>query len=259
MKNRILVVITLLSAAGAAGGIYFGIVAAYQRDRMQEEMLALRNQPIAPDTQSYHETAGEEPLSVSSNRAAGTGTSEVTALRKQLAERDTELVQLRNELSSRPDTSRHESFQERMARMKEEEPERYAEMIKSRTEHKEQMRYSQANRLATLMDVDTGSMTPDELANHNLLLEKLTGLWELTDNYDPSLPPDRETMHQMFSTVREVGDMMEMERSVMLKQLGYKVGLSNSEAEDFASYAESIFSATTLRSPRGSRGSSGSI
>ena len=175
-----------------------------------------------------------------------------------MTERDNELERLRNELSSRLGASPRESFQERMARMKMEEPERYAEMIKSRTEHKEQMRYSQANRLATLMDVDTGSMTPDELANHNLLLEKLTGLWELTDNYDPSLPPDRETMHQMFSTVREVGDMMEMERSVMLKQLGYEVGLSNSEAEEFASYAQSIISATTLRPPGGRRGPSGS-
>ena len=44
---------------------------------------------------------------------------------------------------------------------------------------------------------------------------------------------------------------------LMLRQLGYEVGLSNSEAEEFASYAQSIISATTLRPPGGRRGPSG--
>jgi hypothetical protein len=140
-----------------------------------------------------------------------------------------------------------------MARMKEEEPERYAEMIKRRTERTEQLRYDQASRIATFMDMDTSSMSPEELANHNLLLEKLSGLWEQTAAFDPEQPPDRETMQTIFETVGDVRSLMEQERTVMLKQLGAEVGLSGDDAEDFSSYVQEIISATSLRWPRGGR------
>ena len=40
----------------------------------------------------------------------------------------------------------------------------------------------------------------------------------------------------------------------MLKQLGNEVGLSGSDTEDFATYVQDIYSATSLRFPGGSRG-----
>ena len=254
MKKKVPFIITLLSLAIAAGGISFGVRASNQAARLQAEAQVLRDQLNSRSALPDPEPADENTTGVALKEFPGSETNDVSALQEKLAARDAELEKLRAEWAEKKNRPRRESFQDRMNRMKEEDPERYEEMVKSRTEHKEQLRYSQANRLATLMDVDTSSMTPDELANHNLLVEKLTGLWELTDSYDPSLPPDRETMHQIFSTVREAGDMMEMERNVMLRQLGKDVGLSGSEAEDFAAYTESIISATTLRPPRGGRG-----
>ena len=252
MKKNIPVIITLLSVAVATGGISFGVRAAHQKTKLQEEAQALRDQLNARG-----EPASEEAVAGALKEVSGSETNEASSLQEQLAARDAELERLRAELAERQNRPQRESFQDRMTRMKEDDPERYAEMVQSRTERKEQMRYNQANRLALYMDMDTSSMTPEELANHNLLVEKLTVVWEKTAEYDPTQPPTRETMHEMFSTLREVNDLMEQERGVMLKQLGKEVGLSGSEAEDFAAYTESIISATTLRSPRGGRGPSG--
>lgn len=258
MKSSTSAIIMLLSLTVAVGGIAFGVKASHQKNALQKEAQALREQLRERESAASRNPEDKKRQTALQEPAAGNETNRISSLQEQLAAKDAELESARAELARTQDQQRHESFQERMARMKAEDPERYADMIRSRTEHKEKMRYSQATRLATLMDVDTGSMNSDELANHDRLLEKLTGLWNLTDQFDPSAPPDRETMNQLFSAVREIGDMMQLERNVMLRQLGNEVGLSGSEAEDFASYAESIFSATTMRPPRGGRGRQGS-
>lgn len=258
MKKNIPVIITLLSLAVAAGGITFGLSAANQKSRLQAEAQALRDQLDAlsalPDRS---EPASEEGTVVALKELAGMDTNGTTSLQEQLDARDAELERLRAELARRQDRSNRESFQDRMTRMKEEDPERYAEMIKSRTERTEQLRYDQASRLATFMDMDTSTMTPEELANHNLLLEKLTGLWEQTATFDPEQLPDREAVRAIFASVGDVRTLMEQERAVMLRQLGTEVGLSGSDTEDFSSYVQEIISATSFRWPRGGRGGGG--
>lgn len=250
MNNNIHVIITFLSIAVAVGGISYGVRTTNQNTRLQEEAQVLRNQLNARSG----EPANAGGPAVALNDFSGREPNDVHSLQEQLDARDAELERLRSELTESQKRPRHESFQDRMTRMKEEEPERYEEMVRSRTERKEQMRYNQANRLALYLDMDTSSMSPEELENHNLLVEKLTEVWEKTAEYDPTQPPTRETMLEMFSTLREVSDLMDQERGVMLKQLGKEVGLSGSEAEDFAAYTESIISATTLQPPRGGRG-----
>lgn len=254
MQKNIPVIITLVSIAVAVGGISFGIKANHQKRMAELENQALRDRLALPMGPVSEAESNKKPLSALNAAEA----NDMSSLQDQLAARDAELERLRAELAERQNRPQRESFQHRMTRMKEDEPERYAEMVQSRTERKEQMRYDQASRLATFMDMDTSSMTPEELANHNLLLEKLTGIWEKTTEYDPTQPPSREIMLEMFSSLREVNDLMDQERSVMLRQLGNEVGLSANEAEDFAAYTESIISATTLRPPSGGRGPYGS-
>ncbi|HSR87953.1 MAG TPA: hypothetical protein VLL07_03285, partial [Pontiella sp.] len=225
--------------------------------RLQEEAQALRDQLKTQEASRAAESASDDGQVAASKPLSTLDTGDESSLQEQLAARDAELEKLRTELAGRQNRYQRESFQDRMTRMKEEDPERYAEMIKHRTERREQMRYAQASRLATLMDVETGKMTPEELVNHNLLLEKLNNLWEQTGAFDPEQPPDRETMHAIFESVGDIGSMMELERAVMLRQLGTEVGLDSSDAEDFSSYVEEIFSATSLRWPRGGHGGGG--
>ena len=151
--------------------------------------------------------------------------------------------------TNRPPRQR-ESFEERMARMKEEDPEGYEEMIAERMERRERMRYGLAERTASFMDLDTSRMTEDELANHEQLVEKMALVWELTDQFpDPEAPPDREIMREMFGLMREVQPLLDQERTVMIKQLGSDLGYEGREAEEFAAYVEEIIDITSMRSP----------
>jgi hypothetical protein len=50
---------------------------------------------------------------------------------------------------------------------------------------------------------------------------------------------------------------MEAERTVMLKQLGTDMGYEGQDAEDFASYIDEIYDATSMRSIPGMRGRGG--
>ncbi len=151
-----------------------------------------------------------------------------------------------------------ESFADRMARMKEEDPEGYEEMIQQRQERQETIRYNLAERTATFMDLDSSNMTEDERANHELLVEKMAKVWTLTEQFqDPETPSDREAMQELFSELRDVRPLMDQERTVMFKQLGTDLGYEGEHAEEFATHVEDIIQATTLQVPGSRRGSSG--
>lgn len=255
MRKNIPVLITLLSVAIGVGGISFGIKANNLKNLAEQEAKALRDQmALSAEVTTLAEPENESLVTMTEATA---DTNDVSSMEAQLAAQAAELERLRAEVADRQNRPPRESFQDRMARMKEEEPERYAEMVQRRTEWQEEMRYEQANRLATFMDFDTSNMTPEELENHNLLVEKLSGIWEQTGSFDPEQPPDREAWGQIRETIREVSALMDGERTVMFKQLGTDVGLSGSDAEEFAAYADSIIQSTTLRGPRGNRGPRG--
>lgn len=141
-----------------------------------------------------------------------------------------------------------------MARMKAEDPEGYAEMIKRREEFQEKIKYNMAERTATFMDLDTANMTEEEREIHELLVEKMATIWALTDQFnDPEQPPDRDAMRELFAATREVRPLMEQERTIMFKQLGTDLGYEGTDAQDFATHVEDIISATSLQTimPRG--------
>jgi len=256
LKKNIPVIITLLSLAAAAGGVSFGLRTVDQNNKLRAEAQALRNQLEAENIADDHDSAGEDEALVSLKEPGGDATNDVSTLQEQLDARDAELARLRAALEEQRNNDRgpRQSFQDRMAQLKEDDPERYAEMIQRRTERQQQMRYDQATRLATFMNMDTSGMTEEELASHDRLVQKLADLWEKTGEFDPENPPDRETMREVFGSLHEIGDLMDQERTVMFRQLGTDVGLSGADAENFVSYVEDIVNATTLRPPRGMRG-----
>ena len=176
----------------------------------------------------------------------------------RVAELEAELVTLRGQLAEArqeqrpPNREPRESWSDRMARMKEEEPERYAEMIKQREERRQQMRYDIAERTASFMGLNTEFMSESELENHKQLVDKMSAIWALSEKFqDPEYNPDRETMRQLFELTREARPLMDAERTVMFKQLGNELGMSSAEAEDLSAYIEQIIDTTTVRMPRG--------
>ncbi|MEE9367845.1 MAG: hypothetical protein V3V05_03165 [Pontiella sp.] len=187
-------------------------------------------------------------------------TNDVSVLKSMIVEKDAELVALKTEPEAvqREERPPRESWDDRMARMKEEEPEEYAEMVKRREERQTEMRYNLAERTATFLDLDTSNMTEEELANHNLLVEKMASVWELTEQFqDPEATPDREAMRELYDIAQEVRPLMRDERTIMFKQLGTDLGYEGQDAENFASHVEEIIGATSLQLPGGGRGGRG--
>ncbi len=184
-------------------------------------------------------------------------TNEVTVLKSQLAQKNALLENIQSN-TNRPPRER-ESFEDRMAKMKEEDPKAYAEMVQKRQERQEEMRYNLAERTATFMDLDTSMMTEEERANHEQLVERMVNVWALTEQFkDPEAAPDREAMRELMTEMNEVRPLMKEERTVMFKQLGSDLGYEGQDALNFATHVEEIISATSLQMPgRGSRGGGG--
>lgn len=186
----------------------------------------------------------------------GGDTNEVTALKTALAEKDAQLQALQTSEEEPQERNRENrpSWEERMAQMKEEDPEGYAEMIKNREERQQRMQYNLAERTATFMDLDTSMMTEEELANHEKLVTMMAQVWEMSEQFnDPEAAPDREAMREMWELSREVQPLMTAEREVMLKQLGAEVGYEGEDATAFAEYIDEIYDTTSMRSIMGGR------
>ncbi|MBN2162252.1 MAG: hypothetical protein JXR25_04060 [Pontiellaceae bacterium] len=255
MNKKIPLIIATLSIVAAAGGITFGVKANAAKNealKQIETMQANTGKRPRPE-----KTEDDKPL-VELKDINKIGTNDVAALQEQLAARDAELARMREMLANRRNPQERQartSFQDRMAQLKEEDPERYAEMVQRREEAQQRIRYDQASRMAAFMDMDTSNMTEEELANHNALLAKLSQIWDQTEDMDiMAAMSDPESRREMFSTMREVGQMMDAERTVMFKQLGSEVGLDSSESEEFAAYVESIIKTTSIGGGRGMRG-----
>lgn len=191
----------------------------------------------------------------SSARIVSEGTDDMEALQALIAEKEEELATLKNNrdvVSTNAPPAKRESWEDRMARMKTEDPEGYAEMIQRREERQQEMRYNLAERTATFMDLDTSRMNDNERANHELLVEKMSRIWELSEQFqNPEAAPNREAMRELSDVMREARPLMDMERTVMFKQLGLDVGYEGADAKAFADHVENIIESTSLRIPRG--------
>ena len=234
-----------LCAVAALAGVTFGIVANGRKNAAEQDAAKLRNQLAAARSQSSTPTPAPIIEKTSMN------TNDTTRLAAQLTERNAELARLRKEMEKKQPKV-HESWSDRMARMKEEDPEAYAEIIQRRSDRQQAMRYTLAKRTATIVDLDTSFMTAEERANHELLLEKMSNVWELTEQLQDPTPG---SMRELFGAINETRPLLDTERNAMFQQLAHDIGYDSKEAAAFADYAEEIIQATTIQMPpRGTGG-----
>lgn len=239
MKKQTPVLITALSLAVAIGSISFGVSASHRKKAAEEEANRLRMQ-IARMQAFVPEPDTTEPAILRAASVDTNSLAELAALRAELA------------TAKKTEQPQRESREDRMARMKAEDPEGYAEMIRRREEFQEKMKYNLAERTATFMDLDTSNMSRKEQENHELLVEKMAAIWAMTDQFnDPEQPPDRDAMRELFAATREVRPLLEQERTTMFKQLGSELGYEGRDAKDFANHIDDIISATSIQMPRG--------
>ncbi|MDF7825652.1 hypothetical protein P4B35_16615 [Pontiellaceae bacterium B12227] len=235
--------VTLISLASA-------ISLSSKNKAAKAEILALQTQIVNMEAHIPDSSPEPEIIYLTSEG----DTNELTTLKTALAEKEALLEDIQSN-TNRPARKQRESFEDRMAKMKAEDPEGYAEMIQKREERSNEMRYALAERTATFMDLDTSNMTEEELANHEMLVSKMAKVWELSDQFqDPEAPPNREAMREMFTEMREVRPLLEVERNVMFKQLGTDLGYEGEDTEAFATHLQEIIEATSVQMPGGGRG-----
>jgi len=215
--------------------------------KAETEIRALQEQIVRME--AFTPDADPEPQIVYLSETGDT--NELTVLKNKLAEQEELLVAYQSG-TNRPPRAPRESFEERIAKMKVEDPEGYAEMVARREERQTAMRYGLAERTATFLDLDTSLMTEEERANHELLVAKMARVWELTDAFqDPEAAPDREAMRELFTEMRDVRPLLRTERTVMFRQLGTDLGYEGEDAENLATHIENIIDATNIQMPRG--------
>ena len=241
MKRNIPIVIAVLSIVIAATGISSAIKATKQRKLAEAESQALRQQIAEMKTRAQRkQTTRTKPIQDTSEN-----TNALVAVQGMAAEPQQE----------RPP---RESFAERMARMKEEDPEGYEERVQRRTEMQGAVKYNLAERTATFMDLDTTNMSDAELETHEQLVVQMGSIWELMDQMENLEDgSNRETMRELFTQIQEVRPLMEEERDTMFRMLGEDIGYEGQDAQDFATHIDDIISSTTFQMPRGGGGGSG--
>ncbi|NNJ70112.1 MAG: hypothetical protein HKP10_02350 [Kiritimatiellales bacterium] len=248
MKNKPVLVIVAVSALIVFVSIAFAFKSASGRKTAEAEAARLREQ--IGRMQAY--LPDEDVVAAFIDRGE---TNEIAVLKVLLAEKNEELAMLSTSNEPEPEEEERperESWEDRMARMKEEDPDGYAEMVERRQQRQQEMRYTLAERTATFMDLDTSLMNEEELANHEKLVEIMANVWTLTDEFqDPEAAPDREVMQELYREMSEARPLLQQERVIMFKQLGAELGYQGEDANLFADHVEDIISATTLRSPRG--------
>ena len=245
MNRNTTIATVALSVLVGIGGVSFAIKATNQKKNVENENRALRqqlaglqNQPTLPDPEKITEVPATGTNAIVALNVPASNTPEATT----------------PEATERP---QRESFEDRMARMKEEDPEGYAERIKRREEFQEKMKYNLAERTATFMDLDTSSMNEKELAAHEQLVGRMGTIWDLMEQMQNPEEMNREAMGELFREAREVRPLMEQERATMFRLLGEDLGYTGQDSKDFASHIDRIISSTSLRMPGGGRGGRG--
>jgi len=192
---------------------------------------------------------------------------ELADLREQLALARAALTEKEDELAKgkkAQETEREqrrgpEAWRERMERMREEEPERYAEMTKRREEFRARMERSVADRSVFLLDLDTSAMTEEEKASHDELLERIQSTWSIIQNIEQQGFPSREEREVLRDNYGALFGLYATERAYVLRQVGRDLGYDEAGAEDFGEHMQKIIEVTSPPMPRprgGTRGGS---
>lgn len=259
-KISIIISLVLLLVAAVAGGMAFnekakGRKLALENAEQQKLIETLENQ-LANAVAKPVET-GPVPVVLDVKEDDGRA-AELEVMRNKLAEKDLAILNAQEALEKAKENRRanrgnRESMADRMARMKEEEPERYQEMVKRRSDFQQTIKTDMAKRSAVFLEADTSMMTEEQKDNHNQLVERMEDIWALMEKAESE--EGMGGMREMFNAANEIRPLMEKEREVLFENMGRELGFEGEEIDSFQGYIDEIYSATTFQMPgRGNRG-----
>ena len=184
----------------------------------------------------------------------------VTELEQALAERSSEqvpvavseeAVQKQPAQETRP---QRQSWAQRMEKMKQENPEQYAQMQKRREEFKQRMEEQFRERVDFLSAIDVRNMTEEQRANHEQLAATLARIDELSAKMsEPGAGRSHEVMHEMGEAMGTLSELYRTERVYMFEEMAKSIGYSGSDASAFTEHIQMVIDNTTLMPPIGGR------
>lgn len=135
----------------------------------------------------------------------------------------------------------------RFERMKTENPEQYERIMQMR----ERMNTEIENRANFLSSVDTRLLTREQRETHAAFLEKFAQANEMRQK----LESGEASFQELMPVVRELGQLIETERDILLQAAGRSAGYNRQESEKFAATIKEIIQVTDM--PRGPGGFGG--
>ena len=183
--------------------------------------------------------------------------SEVAALKAEnaaLRRAQEEVVEHVQPSAEQPEKPKPRTWREHMEELKKTDPERYKEIMERHEQARQAIREARAVRAEFLDSVDTALLTPegrethaqfmDVLAQQAALEEQMNAAFESGETPSEEL---REAFRDTWQTLREV---REKERGVLLGAIATSMGLSGTDAQDFAQLVDDVYNFTTHDGPR---------
>lgn len=147
---------------------------------------------------------------------------------------------------------------DRMERLREENPEAFAEMQRRREEFRAEMEQRARDRTDFVASLDTRNMNATQRENHERLLEAIAYADELRAAMDdPNAERTPEMRREMGETMATISALYEEERRYLFEEAARSVGYKNDDASAFADHIQTIIDNTSMMPFGGGRGGPG--
>lgn len=168
--------------------------------------------------------------------------SELTGAMKKQAQEKT-LVEAK---PAQGQDRRRLSFQERMEKMKKENPKQYEEMQKRHEEFRQRMAQREMERVDFLTSLDLTLFTPEQKENHEKLLDTLATLEEIRAKEKDMGALSEEERRALFSTYHTLHSLYETERDALLSITARSIGFTSDESSAFVDQIKEIYEETSM-------------
>ena len=146
--------------------------------------------------------------------------------------------------------NRQPSWEDRMERMRTEDPDRYAEMQQRREGFRQSMEQRARDRADFLDAIDVAGMTREQRANHDKLVEitaRAEELRALMMDGGRRRGEDGDALRQeMGETMSALGQLYESERQYLFEATAKAAGYTGSDVQAFSDHLQSIIENTTM-------------
>ncbi len=256
--SRVILIVLFLVSTGLAG-YYRYQTHSYRGQLSLQQVTAEPIQANATPPSDAGELPSADELTIASDAEEGVPTEverdlriRVQELETTLRDRELEIRRLQRRVESPPvnEMARPRmDRQEWMENLREEDPERYAQIIERRRNTQNIVNESFARKAAHFLYRDNSYLTEEELAEHEYFVGLLGETWRLADQMHADVVTREERWEigrQLMENVRELSPMMADARDREFYDLALEMGYDETGAVDFVDYINEMIEVTSF-------------